>query len=51
MNLFAPPSDNTAMTSPNADKDLLILCASRNRSALAPVLSARSEPIRSMNTQ
>lgn len=39
--------DRAEMTSPRADKDLLMLWASFNRSCVAPVLSALSDPARS----
>ena len=39
--------ESAEMTSPRADKDLLMLWASFKRSAVAPVLSALSEPARS----
>ena len=43
------PSDKADITFPNADNDLLMFWASFNRSALAPVLSALSDPARSTN--
>lgn len=39
--------DSAEMTSPRADRDLLMLWASFNRSCVAPVLSALSDPARS----
>jgi len=41
------PLESAAMTSPSAESDLLMFCASLRRSSVAPVLSARSEPARS----
>mmetsp|Transcript_17075 Transcript_17075/g.59890 ORF Transcript_17075/g.59890 Transcript_17075/m.59890 type:complete len:230 (-) Transcript_17075:981-1670(-) len=41
------PVESAEMTSPSADRDLLMACASFSRSALAPVLPTRSLPARS----
>ena len=41
------PDERALITSPKADKDLLIAMPSFRRSAVAPVLSALSEPARS----